>query len=93
MTNAINFHSLNDRKILILDKGKNYHRGREEYWIRRLGTAISYGCNDNIKSKGNLSSQYKHSMKVTTLLHKNQSKKRSHGHRHYTSPKMHDVSL
>ena len=32
------------------------HRQREDYWIRDLGTATPYGCNDNIVGIGILSS-------------------------------------
>ena len=33
-----------------------YHTDRELFWIKELGTAMPYGCNDNIKGVGHLSS-------------------------------------
>jgi hypothetical protein len=33
-----------------------YRTDRELFWIKELGTAMPYGCNDNIKGVGNLSS-------------------------------------
>ena len=32
-----------------------YRTDRELFWIKELGTAMPYGCNDNIKGVGNLS--------------------------------------
>ena len=29
-----------------------YHTDRELFWIKELGTAMPYGCNDNIKGVG-----------------------------------------
>ena len=66
---------------------------REEYWIRKICNKIPYGFNDNIKSIGNLLSQYNKNKNVMNLFDKNLRWKRSHGHRHYISPKMHDVSI
>ena len=83
-----NYHPTNSPVI-----NKNYRSEREEYWIRRLGTSIPYGCNDNNKSIGNLSNQYDNSINVMILFDKNPRRKRSHGNRHYTSPKMHDVPI
>jgi hypothetical protein len=31
-----------------------YRPDRELFWIKELGTAMPYGCNDNIKGVGNL---------------------------------------
>jgi hypothetical protein len=31
-----------------------YRTDRELSWIKELGTAMPYGCNDNIKAVGNL---------------------------------------
>ena len=59
-------HSILSFKVRILEK--IYHpsnnpslstplrRQREEFWIRELGTAAPYGCNDKIYSVGNLTS-------------------------------------
>ena len=49
------------RTVLSLVKS---YREREEYWISRIGTAIPYPCNVNIKSMGNLSSQCNKNIKV-----------------------------
>jgi hypothetical protein len=36
-----------------------YRTDRELFWIKELGTAMPYGCNDNIKGGGNLSKNTK----------------------------------
>jgi hypothetical protein len=33
-----------------------YRTDRELFWIKELGIAMPYGCNDNIKGVGNVSS-------------------------------------
>jgi hypothetical protein len=33
-----------------------FHRQREEHWIRKVGTAFPYGCNDSIGRIGTLTS-------------------------------------
>ena len=81
-------HSSNDEKL-----STHYRRQREEYWIRKLGTAFPYGCNDKIDSIGNLTSPKCSSVNVLGLFNKTSRRKRSHGHRHYTPPIIHDVSF
>ena len=36
-----------------LNLSTHYHRERKEFWIKELGTASHYGCNDNVYSFGN----------------------------------------
>jgi len=64
-------------------------RQREDYWIRELGTVTRYGCNDKIDGIGILSSPTCRSVNVMDIF--NSTRKRSHGHRHYTSPIFHDL--
>ena len=57
-------HPILSMKIRILEKiyhptnnpnlSTRFRRKLEEHWIRQLGTAAPYGCNDNIDSMGNL---------------------------------------
>ena len=68
-------HSVADMKVQILEKMYHFsenpvnirlhRRLRELYWIKELGTAALYGCNDQIKGVGNLSSP---SCKHTNVL-------------------------
>jgi hypothetical protein len=70
-----------------------FRRKREEFWIRELGTATPYGCNDNINSMGNLTSPGYSSVNVMNLFNRSPRRRRSHGHRHYTPPVIHDLSF
>ena len=45
-----------------------YRTDRELFWIKELGTAMPYGCNDNIKGVGNLSSPGYNEINVMSLL-------------------------
>jgi hypothetical protein len=38
------------------------------FWIKELGTAMPYGCNDNIKGVGNLSSPGCNEINVMSLF-------------------------
>ena len=68
-------HSVADMKVQILEKiyhsSENpvnirlHQRLQELYWIKELGTAAPYGCNDQIKGVGTLSSP---SCKDTNVL-------------------------
>jgi hypothetical protein len=69
------------------------HRQREDYWIRELGTATPNGCNDKIDGIGILSSPTCRSVNVMDIFNSGPRRKRSHGHRHFTYPIFHDVSL
>ena len=60
-----------------------HRRLRELHWIKELGTAAPYGCNDQIKGVGTLNSPSCRSTNVLGICNKQQWKKRSHGHRHY----------
>ena len=68
-------------------------RQKEDYWIRELRTATSYGCNDKIDGTGILSSPTCISVNVMDIFNSAPRRKRSHGHRHYASPICYDVSL
>ena len=97
-------HSILSMRVRILEK--IYHptnnpnlstplrRQKEEYWIRKLGTAIPYGCNDKIDSIGNLSSPRCEDVNVMNIFEYSPRRTRSHGKRHYKPPNFHDdVSL
>ena len=68
-----------------------YRREREEYWIKELGTASPYGCNDNVSSIGNLTSPSCSNVNAMHLFPSFNRKKRSHGTRHYTPPRKNQV--
>ena len=68
-------------------------RQNEDYWIRELRIATPYGCNDKINGIGILSSPTSRSVNVMDIFNSAPRRKRSHGHRHYSSPMFHDVSL
>ena len=86
-------HSVADTKVQILEKiyhsSENpvnirlHRRLRELYWIKEFGTAVSYGCNDQIKGVATLSSPSCKDTNVLGIFNKQQRRKRSHGHRHY----------
>jgi len=68
-------------------------RQKENYWIRELGTATPYGCNDKINGIGIMSSATCVSVNVMDIFNSTSRRRRSHGHRHCISPIFHDVSL
>ena len=68
-------------------------RQKKDYWIRQLGTATPYDCNDKIDAIGILSSPTYRSVNVMDIFNSALRRKRSHGHRHYTSPIFYNVSL
>ena len=82
------YHHTNDP-----DYSTSFRRQREEFWIRMLGTAIPYGCNDNINHVGNLSHPMCSSVNVFSLFHSCRRRHRSHGHRHYNPPSIHNVTF
>ena len=96
-------HSIFSMRVRIIEK--IYHRTNnpnlatplrrqnEDYWIRELETVTPYGCNDKIDGIGILSSPTCRSVNVMDIFNSTPRRKRSHGHRHYTSPIFHDVSL
>jgi hypothetical protein len=55
-----------------------YRTDRELFWIKELGTAMPYGCNDNIKGVGNLSSPGCSEINVMSLFNTIPRTKRSH---------------
>ena len=98
-------HSILSFKVRILEKNIYYptknpslctplRRQSEEFWIRELGTAAPYGCNDKIDSVGNLTSPRCSSVSVMRLFGSSQRRKRSHVHQHYNRPNFHaDVAF
>ena len=86
-------HSVVDMKVQILEKiyhsSENpvnirlHRRLRELHWIKKLGTAAPYGCNDQIKGVGTLCSPSCKHTNVLGIFNKQHRRKRSHGHRHY----------
>jgi hypothetical protein len=89
-------HSV-DKKIYHPSKNPNLsaplRRQKEEYWIRKLGTAMPYGCNDKNNIKGNLSSPGCSNVNVMNIFDNTPRRKHSHGHGQYMSPKLHDVAM
>ena len=72
-------HSVLSMKVRILEKiyhptNKNINictpisRKREEHWIRQLGIAAQYGCNDHIDSIGNPTSPVCQSVNALNLF-------------------------
>jgi hypothetical protein len=68
-------------------------RKKEDYWIHKLRSATSYGCNDKIAGIGILPSPNCRSLNVIDIFNSTPRHKRSHFHRHYAAPIFHDVSL
>ena len=96
-------HSILSMKVRILEKiyhhtnnptlSTPFRRQREDYWIKTLGTAFPYGCNDNVQNVGNLTSPMGNNVNVMRLFPNAQRRKRSHGHRSYHRPHIQDVTL
>jgi hypothetical protein len=63
-----------------------YRTDRELFWIKKLGTAMPCGCNDNIKGVGNLSSPGCSEINVMSLFNNIPRTKRSHGHKRIQHP-------
>jgi hypothetical protein len=55
-------------------------------WIKELGTAMPYGCNDNIKAVGNLWNPGCSEINVMSLFNTIPRTKRSHGHKRIQHP-------
>ena len=64
-----------------LERTSPYMRAANSF--RHLGTAAPYGCNDQIKGVGTLSSPSCKHTNVLGIFNKQQRRRRSHGHRHY----------
>ena len=64
----------------------HYRTDRELLWIKELGTAMPYGCNDNIKRVGNLSRPGYSEINVMSLFNTIPRIKRSHGHKRIQHP-------
>ena len=82
------YHASNNSKL-----STPFRRQREEFWIKELGTASPYGCNDKIDSVGNLTSPRCSELNVLNLFNVSVRRRRSHGHRHYNCPGSHKVSF
>ena len=86
-------HSVTDMMVQILEKiyhssqspvnARLHRRLRELHWIKEVGTAAFYGCNDQTKGVGTLSNPSCRNTNVLGIFNKQQRQKRSHGHRHY----------
>jgi hypothetical protein len=63
-----------------------YRTDRELFWIKELGTAMPYGCNDNIKGVGHLSNPGCSEINVMSLFNTIPRTKRSHGHKRIQHP-------
>ena len=63
-----------------------YRTDRELFWIKELGTAMTYGCNDNIKWVGNLASPGCSEINVMSLFNTITRTKCSHGHKRIQHP-------
>jgi hypothetical protein len=72
------YHHTNSPKL-----SSPYRIDRELFWIKELGTTMPYGCNDNIKGVGNLSSPGCSEINVMSLFNTNPRAKRSHGHKEF----------
>ena len=72
---------LNREKNITIQVSTPYRTDRELFWIKDLGTALPYGCNDNIKGVGNLSSPGCNEINVMSLFNTIPRTKRSHGHK------------
>ena len=76
------YHHTNSPKL-----STPYRTDRELFWIKELGTAIPYGCNDNIKGVGNLSSPGCSEINVMSpFFYTNPRAKHSHGHKRIQHP-------
>ena len=61
----------------------SFHRTRELFWIKELGTAKPYGFNDQIKGVGTMSSISCKKTNIYGFFNKQPRRKKSHGKRHY----------
>ena len=96
-------HSIASMKVVIIEKiyhhtksstlSTHFRRQREEFWIKNLGTASPYGCNDNLSSLGNLTSPSYSNTNVINLFPSHSRRIRSHGHIHYTPAWHNDISF
>ena len=97
-------HSVLSMKVRILEKmyhptnkpinsSTPFRRKREEHWIRQLGTAAPYGCNDHVDSIGNLTSFWCQSVNVLNLFGRTSRRHRSHVSKRYNKPEIHNISF
>ena len=86
-------HLVADMKVQILENiyhsSENpvnirlHQRLRELHWIKELGTAAPYGCNEQIRRVGTLCSLSSKHTNVLGSFNKQQRRKRSNGYRHH----------
>ena len=69
----------------------SFRQKREEHWIRQLGTAAPYGCNDHIDNIGNLTSPGCQSVNVINLFDRTSRRHWILGSRRYNKPEIHNV--
>jgi hypothetical protein len=70
-----------------------FRRQREDHWIKNLGSVFPYVCNNNINTLRNSTSPLTNNVNVMGLFHNNKRCRRSHEHRSYNRPAVHDVTL
>ena len=85
-------HSVLSMRVRIIEKichrtnnpnlATPFRRQNEDYWMRELGTATPYGCNDKIDGISISSSPTCRPMNVMDICNSAPLRKRSHGHRH-----------
>lgn len=66
---------------------------KKEFWIRKLGIAFRYSCNDNVDCVGNLSSPQGHNVNVMRHFNNIERRKRINGFRFYNKPNKNNVSF
>ena len=72
------FASQKNYTIGLTIQAQQHRRQKEDYWIRKLGTATPYGCNDKLDGIGILCSPTCISVNVINIFNSSP--------RHYTSP-------
>jgi hypothetical protein len=70
------YHHTNSQKL-----STPYRTDRELFLVKKLGTAMPYGSNCNIKGVGNLSSPGCSEINAMSLLNTNPRANGSHGHK------------
>jgi hypothetical protein len=66
---------------------------QQEHWIRKLGIVFPCGCNDNVGSKGNISSPQCSNVNMMGLFNNAPRRKHSHGYRSYNKFIAHHCSF
>ena len=71
----------------------HFRRQRKVFWIKPIGTASSYGCNDDLSSVGKLPRPSCIKTNVMNLFQSHARRKWSHDHRLYTPAWHNDISF